>query len=398
MSANESDDLQTPAEETADTPPVAWMVIQKRKSEYADKEGHYYEYPLGIPNSRNIEAGHLLILIRTKDEQDADGGRIFGIGRVGEVMKQREGDDQDRTLYRAEYDHYLSIDPMISFDGVGGDPRNNATNAIVSLTLQSIERILKAAGSSTPGDWPEVVQASESSGESLTPEEIREEIRNAVANDLLGPAMGPIEEFDGTRPSARYLVGKLAPRRSADPRDHAEEASAAADDAGGDAATTEEGSDDSTPPAVENLTPSSMGITFAVDEDVSVLEVTASWGRYERVSSEIGAEDGDEEGDEESVDFNLDDFESEPDESDGDDGGAPESRRVWRREPLQGTLTIDLTKNADEKLVPVTDVEDVKLRLKVRPSRSGNRIVSVFLVNEQEEPRDLKEQAWVFKP
>ena len=46
--------------------------------------------------------------------------------------------------------------------------------------------------------------------------DLREMLHEAVVMDLLGPASGPEEEIFGTSVRDRYLVGKLAPKESAD--------------------------------------------------------------------------------------------------------------------------------------------------------------------------------------
>src|SRR4051794_2271319 len=120
-----------------------------------------------------------------------------------------------------------------------------------------------------------------------------------LERDLLGPWDGPTEELPaGTTPGERYLLGKLVPRR-ADWDEPVTDAEAAAedDDVEDRPELVDEGAidldpDDAgsqpSPAAVRSraMAASSIGLAFAVPQDVDTVTVTAAWGRYERGPSQ----------------------------------------------------------------------------------------------------------------
>lgn len=102
---------------------ATWIVLQKQVSEYADEEGVSYNYPLHIPNGKQIKPGDYLICCMTSKEA-LEGKRVFGIGRVSEV------EIQDNGRATATYGWYREFDEPYTFDELGGDPRSNQTNSI----------------------------------------------------------------------------------------------------------------------------------------------------------------------------------------------------------------------------------------------------------------------------
>lgn len=139
--------------------------------------------------------------------------------------------------------------------------------------------------------------------------QIRNELEQAVLNDLLGPAGGEEEEIDEARVSDRYLVGLLAPQNRRVRPDELEESREQMDDlAISGQSTTEDGTTEANvvPPA-DKMFPSSLGMTFCVSSIAKALQVSASWGQYERVPSEIAFKE---------------------------DGTTPKT--VWKRQPIRG--------------------------------------------------------------
>jgi hypothetical protein len=128
----------------------------------------------------------------------------------------------------------------------------------------------------------------------------------------------------------------------------------------------EEGSAEPTGPAVEQLTPSSFGFSFSVEPEVEELEVAAAWGTYSRGPSETLTSEA----------------------------GNPVL--VWKREPAGGTLTLDLSAGQIEPVAPDSSRPDVVVRGRVR-DHDGQRLVTLFLVNDQEEPEQRKDEAWLFQ-
>lgn len=191
--------------------------------------------------------------------------------------------------------------------------------------------------------------------------DLREDLERLIRGDLQGPAGGPEEEVRESRVSDRYLVGMLAPRRHRVDAGTNEGLAQSGGNAGEDGATERAAT------AAESMFPSSFGLTFAVAPGVERLRVHASWGRYERI-------------------------EGSPIE---DDDNRP--NRVWKRRPCAGAVEIQLTSTIScDPPCPVSDHPEVLVEGFVR-TRGTDRLVSLFLVNKQPEPPQLKDSAWLFQ-
>jgi hypothetical protein len=195
--------------------------------------------------------------------------------------------------------------------------------------------------------------------------ELREQLQQTVVNDFLGPAGGPDEELE-ERPRDRYLVGMLAPRSR---RSKAESfpAEEAGDIAVASTTNTEDGKPDAGVAQTDNLLPSSFGLSFCVSRIATEIKVTANWGVYERIASEtlLTAK------------------------------GNP--KRVWKRNQKTGPTTFALSEGALGPRSPVKDHPDVVVQGKVRKS-DNHWVVTLFLVNNQKEPEQNRDAAWVFQP
>jgi hypothetical protein len=197
--------------------------------------------------------------------------------------------------------------------------------------------------------------------------ELRDEVEQLIRDDLIGPLGGPEEELPES-PVDRYLLGLLAPRFKAErarpddsPDDDDDKGPIAADlqpeDQLGNGSVSAdsgwEGTTEDRPPAIDQLVPSAFGLTFCVTGDCDALEVEAGWGAYSRVTShEKLARDGN-------------------------------AARVWRRRTCGGTATIALSGPGPiERFTPDPDEPEVIVRGLIR-QRDGQRLVTLFLVNEQ---------------
>lgn len=216
---------------------------------------------------------------------------------------------------------------------------------------------------------------------------IRELLQLAVVDDLLGPAGGPHERIVDMSVRDRYLVGKLAPRETAErgqefPVDPAE----AEDDADDLIVKTQpekagapvpKGSPDSEPPdeidaaSNQSLVPSSFGMTFCVDGDAERIEVEARWGSYERVPN------------------------SEHDHARPNGQKA----KVWQRIPCGGKLVLSLAEGVIPHQAPDANRPAVRIQGSIRPKNAnGDRLVTLFLIDAQEEPDTNRDTAWLFQP
>ena len=199
--------------------------------------------------------------------------------------------------------------------------------------------------------------------------ELRDEMEELIRDDLIGPIGGPEEELDDA-PVDRYVLALLAPRfnfaptgsnGSAGSAQEDGEESVAADtlpedglaDAGITADFGEEGTAEDRPPAVDQLVPSSFGMTFALDGECEELQATAGWGAYARQTSEHRL----------------------------DRDGKP--ARVWQRRPCGGEVRFALSgRGSLGPFTPDPDEPEVVVRGLVR-RRGEQLLVSLFLVNAQ---------------
>jgi hypothetical protein len=205
--------------------------------------------------------------------------------------------------------------------------------------------------------------------------QLRAQLEEMVVKDLLGPAESPDEELDERSVRDRYLVGVLAPRRQA------VQPQATDDEQEGEFPTVEldelevEGNDseDDGPqefsaPLPKATFPSSFGMTFCVGGDTKSILVTARWGQYLKVESETL--------------FN-------------EKSGNP--KRVWKRHPRGGSKAIPLKVGTIGPYAVDDECLEAFIQGVVR-KREGNWIITLFLVNGQEEPRINKDSAWLFQP
>ncbi|WP_247219337.1 DISARM system helicase DrmA [Synechococcus sp. C9] len=198
-----------------------------------------------------------------------------------------------------------------------------------------------------------------------TPSELRAELESAIIKDLYGPAGGEEEEVNEARMTERYLLGVIAPQKRNQTGDG--EPEQLDDIAIADKENPEEGATDALV-STSSIFPSSLGMTFCVDKRAKALCITASWGRYERQTSEQFLTDK----------------------------GNPKT--VWKRYPISGTIVQPLVEG-DTATPPAPDqAPAVVLRTRMRPLADGDWIVTIFLVNEQTEPNESKDTAWLFQP
>lgn len=336
-----------------------WLVIQALDSRYRDVEGREYHYPTNIPQGRRLAPGDVMVVARpTRDAPD--GRRVVGIGRIGQI--QQEGASERRAVY----DRYVVLDPPVSFEDIGGDPRKNRSNSINPISGEVVAGILERIGIPSVDQLPVVTeQARNSIGAELNTvaaDDIRKRLLEATRLDLLGPAEGPEEEILTSNLRDRYLLGQLLPRGL--PFDPAAFDSAAKADGG----PSEDGSTEGDTPASNALLPSSIGVTFCVTAEADEIAVVAEWGRYERVKS---------------------------DEHQTKSGS---QRLVWKRRPSGGAVAVALTEGQIEPLSADAASAGVVIQGTVRRSSEGDWLVTLFLVNGQAEPEQHSEEAWLFQP
>ena len=188
------------------------------------------------------------------------------------------------------------------------------------------------------------------------PRALRDELELLIRAELLGPAGGEREEL-AEAPSDRYLVGMLAPRREAVRPEQLDPLAVASGDGDGDGGTAEPDA-----PPVPTLFASSVGLTCSVAGEVTEVRATAAWGRYLRQHA----------------------------------GGPEGGGMVWRREPRGGSVTLRLAEGDLAPAAPDPEQPGVVIRGRAR-RQGGEWLLTVFLVNGQQRPRRLADEAWLFQ-
>jgi hypothetical protein len=191
--------------------------------------------------------------------------------------------------------------------------------------------------------------------------QIRQELQDLVLKDLLGPAGGENEILAEPTVRDRYILGLLAPKWQTALPDEDD----ALDEAGRD---TEEGPAE--PGAIRNRTrlPSSLGLTYTVDSQAKELQIRARWGRYERHSSDVWG------------------LEYE------------KPNMVWRLEQEDHTSPpIPLKVGRMKPWKPNPSYPEIYVDGLFR-RRDNQWVITLFFINGQEEPKKLKDKAWIFQP
>ncbi len=206
-----------------------------------------------------------------------------------------------------------------------------------------------------------------------SPWQIREEFQQLVVGDIHGPAFGPDEILPATPiPHDRYLVGMLAPSDVRVKPSHTDDSGNADDETAGDGASSDR-------VATVGYFPSSIGLSFVVDENVTRIEVCAEWGQYKKEKrSRIELEGR------EGFFFTKKDLEKE-------------TLRVWQRYPQRGTVKIALKDGDLDEQISVMAFPLVKIRGRARRYKKC-WLVTLFLVNDQPSQRENADQQWLFQP
>ena len=316
--------------------------------------------------------------------------------KVARVMRVRSNLKRT-TLY---FDRLLLVDAPVALKDIGlSSPAGASVSRIQWSTFIGA---LPKLGCPPVGDVPLIGHQAY----------VRELLQLAVVDDLLGPANGPREQILDMGVRDRYLVGKLAPRESGvggrgDGIEGLEGALAAEDEEEPDDLKVHSGrhdpgaefdgttgrvdaeaeaTDEFDAASNQSLVPSSLGLTFCVDGDVSQLEVEARWGRYVRVYDHEHTK---------TINRKIRDDE-------GNVVGTEQAElkiKVWQRVPCGGTLPIDLVEGVMPYREPDPEHPEVRVQGTVRgKNQNGDRLVTLFLVNTQREPSENKDSAWVFQP
>ena len=314
------------------------------------------------------------------------------ITRVGRVLRLRSNLERT-TIY---FDRLLAVETGSPIDGAG-------------LALPGTGSIGRLQWRNFEGAVPKLIgKALDEVPLIQTEAYIRELLQLAVMDDLLGPANGPEEQIVDMGVRDRYLVAKLAPREAnaggieglegpLEAEDEEEpddldihtgrhEPGAEFDSTTGRVDAEAEASDEIDATSNQSLIPSSFGFTFCVDGDVDSIEVDARWGQYVR----------------EYDHGNTKTFNKKIKDADGhviDTEQQEVKVKVWQRVPCGGKVKLDLLVGSVPHQAPDKEHPEVRIQGTVRgKNESGDRLVTLFLVNAQVEPEENKDSAWVFQP
>jgi hypothetical protein len=298
------------------------------------------------------------------------------ITRVGRVLRIRS-DLETTTIY---FDRMLVVEPTVSIGITALTPPSSGSVGRIQWAdfLESLPKALHKTIAEVPAIEDQAY--------------IRELLQLAVMDDLLGPAGGPNERIVDMGVRDRYLVGKLAPREAAqggiegldgplaneDAEEPTETKAPGRHEPGAEFGTAtgrvepeSDSGDEIDAASNQSLVPSSLGMTFCVDGDADKIEVEARWGRYERVANS----------DHELLKSNG------------------QKAKVWQRIPCGGKIVLPLTEGIISHQAPDKEFPEVRVQGSVRAKNAnGDRLVTLFLVNAQEEPDTNRDMAWVFQP
>jgi len=221
-----------------------------------------------------------------------------------------------------------------------------------------------------------------------TPVEARRGLIDALSYELLGPSSDEEELYES--PVTRYLTGLLAPYGTGvlpSERDDSWSTDGGEEDAG---------NPEGEPPMSQAMTPSSIGLSFLVDQATSRVRVAAAWGDYERIKRLEDADDGDD-----PAGFEEDEV---PEPQAGDAGDPPPAKKRerkprWRRVP-QTPEPLVLVLKPDEGLQRERCMSDDDVTVEHLARRIGERLaVSIFLVNRRaSEGVRASADRWIFQP
>jgi hypothetical protein len=339
---------------------------------------------VSIPNKINIHKFHISIP-RTSLSFDINSGDILVFADKGIVISLarvfRIRETFDKNIFY--FDGYLEAkSPLeLSAYGIIISPENEITR----LEFKTYENLLKTSCMISHNDFP--LFTGKDGGEQA---HIRDLLRLAVIDDLLGPANGPYEEIIEMSVRDRYLVGKLAPIVNDD--NHKTDNPFSEEDVqdkntkddlvelvNKDHISFEENSkfidfDDDEEKEIEAsdsrfLVPSAMGFTFCVDAQAPSIILSVSWGHYEKANSE-----------------KINEKKGRP-------------FRCWKRIPCGGSMELPLNEGRITPLIPDKDYHLVQIQGNIRKSPENDaKLVTLFLVNTAEKPKQNQDAAWVFQP
>ena len=361
----------------------AWLVVDPGSQ---DCEFPYPQFALELPGNRDLYAAV------AEGDWLAAANASGSVTRIARVLRVRS--NLETTSFY--FDRLRMVDTGSTLASAG-----LASQKAGSMTRLQWSDFVAALPNLTGGTVDDVPLVGDQAY-------IRELLQLAVMDDLLGPANGPHEQILDMGVRDRYLVGKLAPREAEDGGIEGLEGPLAVEaeeepkdlevhhglhEPGAEFGTTRgrvdaeaDSADEIDASSNQSLIPSSFGMTFCVDGDVKQIEVEATWGQYVRLYDHEFTK---------TVNKKIRD-------ADGNVIRTEEAQvkvKVWQRIPCGGKLPIDLTEGVISHRAPDSAHPEVRVQGTVRKKNAnGDRLITLFLVNAQQEPEENKDSAWVFQP
>lgn len=185
--------------------------------------------------------------------------------------------------------------------------------------------------------------------------EVRQEVIEMLKTDLLGPRSE--NEKLSQNPRFEYIVGMLAPQTSKDDGSNEQEIDGDAsfeDDA--DYSAGEE--DDNEPISVSRFTtPSSIGISFYLEDTTNSFNIDVSWGDYTKATERSVNKEGKE--------INV---------------------NVYTRHPQKETVSIDLRTFAKSTEIPLVCDSNVVLHISKIGLKQGYTLATAYIINRRKNP------------
>jgi anti-sigma regulatory factor (Ser/Thr protein kinase) len=365
----------------------AWLV---RIGAMSNDEPLSIELPFTGALFEGVREGDGLIL-------ECESGEVAGFARL---FRKRCG-LEETWLY---FDSIIMLESRVETSSLGLTVGNGEEVAL-RQDWAAFEEALSKAGIGKLESLPKVTGRSAKERSYL-----RELLQLGVLDDLLGPAMGPEEEIIGMGVRDRYLVGKLAPKTQVeeeaieglqgqtaldeetpdgdvpdDLRPHQDQRHEPGEEfasAKGSSDPDDDESQEIDASKNQSFVPSSVGLTVCVDGSVESLDVEVRWGRYQRFHDH-----------EHYVERRR------KNKKTGEYETVMVKERVWKRLPSGGTTLLTLKDGLVNPIAPDPACPQVLMQGTVRPPlASGDRLVTLFLLNDQPEPAENQDEAWLFQP
>lgn len=372
-------------EPLGDVNPINYWLMGESSSHAEDSRFAKYTIDLqGNPTLfTSITEGDWVIISRSSGE----------VTRIGRILRKRSNLSAT-TFY---FDRVLSLNGEKNLSSIGLSL--SSSNAV---SRAQTENFLNAAQKLLGKSLIEVPLIEDQTY-------IRELLQFAVMDDLLGPAGGPHEHIVDMGVRDRYLVGKLAPRISVrggiegvegpsapeETEEPTEETKAGIHQPGAEFPSSSgkvdpesDSADDTDASNNQSLIPSSFGMTFCIDGNVDSIQIEARWGRYEKIPS-------DENNYTKIINRKIKDAEGRVVRSEQELVKA----KAWRRIPCGEKIYLKIKEGLIKPQSPDKDHPQILIQGAIRPKNAkGERLITLFLINDQEDPDVNKDAAWLFQP